>query len=76
MLTERFDEGILLLRRLMGWHMIDVAYVPVNESKRSKSSWVARDGTEVRGRRPHFDDLPREVRLTTLRVDSPVRTER
>lgn len=59
MLTERLDEGLCLLRHLLGWHLIDVTYTPANETGATKTS------REVDGEkfftRPHFDDLPQEV---------------
>jgi len=61
MLTESFDDGLSVLRHLMRWHLIDMAYVTVNESKKVKSSWRSTDGNLIEGRRPRFDDLPREV---------------
>jgi hypothetical protein len=31
-LTERFDEGLVLLRRLLGWSLIDLTYLRLNDS--------------------------------------------
>lgn len=61
MLTEALDEGLLVLRHLMRWHMIDVAYVKMRESGRPKTEWTAANGTTV-ATRPDYHDLPVEVR--------------
>jgi hypothetical protein len=31
-LMERFDEGLVLVRRLLGWDAIDLTYVKINDS--------------------------------------------
>ncbi|CAN0308363.1 unnamed protein product, partial [Ectocarpus sp. 4 AP-2014] len=33
MLTERMDESLMILRRLFGWHMIDVTYASLNATR-------------------------------------------
>ncbi|CAN0230044.1 unnamed protein product [Scytosiphon promiscuus] len=56
-LAERFDEGLLVLRRMMQWHMIDLTYCVLNETKVGQSRW---DGIPFVDR-PHFDSLPKQV---------------
>ena len=61
-LGEEFDEGLMVLRRLLGWHMIDVTYTnKLNISEKSKSFWVNEKGEEVHTR-PRFVDLSVSVR--------------
>lgn len=60
MLTERFDEGLCLLRRLMGWHLIDITYTRCNETGSTITWKMSKDGSKV-FRRPHFEELPVEV---------------
>ncbi|CAN0081990.1 unnamed protein product, partial [Ectocarpus sp. 6 AP-2014] len=33
MLTERMDESLMILRSLLGWHMIDVTYASLNATR-------------------------------------------
>ncbi|CAM9404122.1 unnamed protein product [Ascophyllum nodosum] len=56
-LEEEFDEGLMVLRRLLGWHMINVTYTnKLNISEKSKSFWANDKGEEVHTR-PRFVDL-------------------
>ena len=57
LLTDRFDEGLMVLRRLMGWHMIDMTYMTLRITKIPTRRLVGSKFEE----RPHFDELPTEV---------------
>lgn len=57
LLTERFDEGLLLLRHMLGWSLIDLTYFSLNKNKEGTRRW---DGKLLAGE-PHFDDLSQEV---------------
>lgn len=62
LLTDRFAEGLMLLRNIFRWHMIDLSYISLNETnarmKASKKN-AKRKGSEVR--RPTFDELSIQV---------------
>lgn len=58
LLTDRFDEGLMVLRRLLGWSMIDMTYMMLNETTMGSSGW---DDKPVVGR-PSFDDLSEQAR--------------
>lgn len=68
MLSDRFDEGLMLLKILMGWDLIDMTYMPLNTNPDGTNT--GRLGTPKNnskgitggGKRPHFDELPQEVR--------------
>lgn len=55
LLTERFDEGLMVLRNLLGWHLVDMTYVTVNRT-------AGREGRKgiLKDRSP-FDELPKDV---------------
>ena len=58
LLTERFDEGLMVLRNLLKWHLVDMTYIPVNKT-------AGRNGRTATGDlkdRAHFDNLPEDVR--------------
>lgn len=57
-LTERFDEGMMVLRRLLGWDMIDMTYAKM---KVSSAGYVRGNGKKL-VETPHFDDLPKKAR--------------
>lgn len=57
MLTEQFDEGLLVLRHLLGWNLVDLTYIKANITKKGAKRW---DGLPLVDA-PHFDDLPKEV---------------
>lgn len=57
MLTERLDEGLLVLRHVLHWHLIDVTYIILNETRKGAKRW---DGAPFVNT-PDFDDLPKEV---------------
>ncbi|CAN0281962.1 unnamed protein product [Ascophyllum nodosum] len=56
-MTDRLDEGLLVLRHLMGWHLIDVTYMTLNETKEGQRRWDGKPFVD----RPDFDDLSKEV---------------
>ena len=56
-LTEAFDEGLMVLRRLMGWEMIDMTYSRMMETKAGSRRW---DGKEMKNV-PHFHELDPSV---------------
>lgn len=58
MLTERLDEGLLVLRHLLHWQLIDLTYMTLNETKGGSRRWDGKPFVDI----PHFDDLPKEVR--------------
>ena len=47
----------MVLRRLMGWEMIDMTYARMMETKAGSRRWDGKDLKNV----PHFDDLSQEV---------------
>ncbi|CAM9764758.1 unnamed protein product, partial [Hapterophycus canaliculatus] len=58
LLTEEFDEGLMVLRRLMGWEMIDMTYERMMETKAGGKRW---DGKVLKNV-PHWEELPPWVR--------------
>ncbi|CAM9489564.1 unnamed protein product [Scytosiphon promiscuus] len=56
-LTERFDEGLMVLRRLLGWSMVDMTYVSVLKTADGAKRY---DGKSL-VKAPRFEDLPGEV---------------
>lgn len=55
LLTERFDEGLMVLRNLLGWHLVDMTYVSVNlTAGRRGRKGVLKD-------RSPFEKLPKDV---------------
>eukprot|EP00903_Cladosiphon_okamuranus_P005816 g5759.t2 len=54
LLTEAFDEGLMIMRRLLGWEMIDMTYSKMMQTKAGSRRW---DGKELKDV-PHWDDLP------------------
>eukprot|EP00903_Cladosiphon_okamuranus_P016251 g14989.t1 len=59
-LTEEFDESLMVLRRLMGWEMIDLTYSIMMETKKGVLRWDNQALVDV----PHFDSLPQWVQDT------------
>lgn len=57
-LTERFDEGLMVLRRILGWSMIDMTYMKLNQTKAGVRRY---DGKPLLDP-PAFDDLPEKAR--------------
>lgn len=58
LLTEKLDEGLMVLRRLLGWDLIDVTYTKMMETKQGTKRY---DG-QVLAAVPNFEDLPPAVR--------------
>eukprot|EP00903_Cladosiphon_okamuranus_P017350 g15984.t1 len=56
-LTEQFDEGLMVLRRLLGWDMVDMTYLTKNETV----DGARRYGGVTLVTPPQFDDLPEDV---------------
>lgn len=56
-LTEEFDAGLMTLRRLLGWDMIDVTYSVMMETKKGAVRWDNKPLVDV----PRFDSLPQWV---------------
>ncbi|CAB1115715.1 unnamed protein product [Ectocarpus sp. CCAP 1310/34] len=69
LLAERLDEGLLTLGRMLHWHMIDLTYCDLNETKEGSRRW---DGKTV-VTRPQFDSLPKQVRN---KIDDLTRLDR
>lgn len=72
-LTEEFDKSLMVLRRLMGWEMIDLTYSVMMETKKGVLRWDNQTLVDV----PHFDSLPQWVsrarysdKCTALQVES------
>lgn len=60
LLTEQFDEGLMVMRRMLGWGMIDMTYARMMETKSGTRRW---DGKELKDV-PHFEDLTNWVSLS------------
>ncbi|CAB1102036.1 unnamed protein product [Ectocarpus sp. CCAP 1310/34] len=65
LVTERFDESLMVMRSLLGWDLVDMTYVSVNRSSGRKGKFG------VSKERVPFDHLPEDVQekideLTTL----------
>lgn len=58
MLTERLDEGLLVLRHMLHWHLIDLTYCDLNETKAGTRRWDGKPFVD----RPDFDSLPEKAR--------------
>ena len=56
-LTEDFDRGLMVLRRLMRWEMIDLTYSKMMETKKGVVRWDNIPLVDV----PSFDSLPQWV---------------
>lgn len=68
MLTNRFDEGLMVLRRLMGWHMIDMTYMTLRVTKVPTRRFLAGQKGARFTKRPSFNELPVEVRQIAVRL--------
>ena len=54
-LTEQMDKGLMMLQRDLGWHMIDMTYMEMLETKAGE----VRDSDHKKlSDRPRFSDLP------------------
>ncbi|CAM9325575.1 unnamed protein product [Ectocarpus sp. 12 AP-2014] len=69
LLAERLDEGLLTLGRMLHWHMIDLTYLDLNETKEGSR----RGDGKTLVNRPHFDSLPKQVQN---RIDDLTRLDR
>lgn len=58
MLTERFDEGLMVLRRLLGWSMVDMTYVSMYKTATGSKRYDGKSLVQA----PRFEDLPIEVK--------------
>ncbi|CAM9149828.1 unnamed protein product [Ectocarpus sp. 4 AP-2014] len=57
LLTEEFDEGLMVLRRLLRWEMVDMTYVSVFKTTAGARRY---DGKPLVNS-PRFEDLPVQV---------------
>lgn len=57
-LTEKFDEGLMVMRRLMGWEMMDMTYTSMYKTVNGAHRFDGKPLVES----PHFEDLPEHVR--------------
>ncbi len=58
LLTEQFDEGLMVLRRLLKWDMVDMTYLSMYKTVKGSKRY---DGKELIDA-PLFNDLPEHVR--------------
>lgn len=58
MLTERLDEGLLVLRHMLHWHLIDLTYRDLNETKAGTRRFDGKPFVD----RPDFGSLPEKAR--------------
>lgn len=65
-LTEEFDEGLMVLRHLLGWDMIDLTYSVMMETKKGAVRWDDKGLVDV----PTFDSLPQWVSTTVYRSNA------
>ena len=49
---------MMVLRRLLGWSMIDMTYSSMYKTKKGSTRFDGKQLVDV----PHFDDLPQKVR--------------
>lgn len=56
-LTEEFDEGLMVLRRLLGWDMIDMTYCSMYKTKKGATRYDGKPLVDV----PRFEDLSKPV---------------
>ncbi|CAM9975787.1 unnamed protein product [Sphacelaria rigidula] len=57
MLTERFDEGLALLQKMLNWDPIDITYCKMLQTKKGEKRWDGKPLQDV----PKIPDLPPEV---------------
>lgn len=65
LLTERFDEGLALLQKMLKWDPVDITYCAMLPTKAGMMRW---DGKPLKNI-PKISELPPEV---TLKLDYPV----
>eukprot|EP00904_Undaria_pinnatifida_P009917 jgi/Undpi1/6055/HiC_scaffold_20.g08540.m1 len=58
LLTDRFDEGLMLMRNLFGWDMIDLSYAILNQTSTTTMGGKKLGAQE---HRPTFDELSIEA---------------
>lgn len=58
LLTEQFDEGLMVLRRMLEWDMIDLTYVALFKTKAGNRRYDGKQLVDV----PDFDSLRPEVK--------------
>ncbi|CAN0014352.1 unnamed protein product [Ascophyllum nodosum] len=63
LLTEHFDEGLMVLRRQLGWDMIDVTYHAMLKTSAGEKRYDGKTLLNV----PHYEDLSTDVQN---RIDS------
>ena len=51
LITEKFDESLMIMRHILGWHMIDMTYVYLNQT-----AGLRKKGEVLHDRSP-FDNL-------------------
>lgn len=56
-LTERFDEGLALLQKMLKWDAIDITYCKMLQTKKGANRWDGKPLENV----PKIDDLSMEV---------------
>lgn len=57
LLTERFDEGLALLQRMLQWDPIDMTYCKMLQTKKGEMRWDGKPLENV----PKISDLAPEV---------------
>lgn len=57
LLTERFDEGLMVLRRMLNWDIIDTSYLTLFKTRAGGRRYDGKKLSDV----PHFDSLRPEV---------------
>lgn len=57
LLTEEFDEGLMVLRRLLRWEMVDMTYVSVYKTTAGARRYDGKPLVDA----PRFEDLPVQV---------------
>lgn len=63
LLTEKFDESLMIMRHILGWHLIDMTYVYLNQT-----AGLKKRGEVLKDRSP-FDNLPSDVSATDAAVN-------
>lgn len=76
LVTDRFTEGLMLLRNIFRWHLIDLSYISLNETNARMSAAAAKKTTDkkkgVKAHRPTFDDL--SIQVPNIPYDTYVHT--
>lgn len=69
MLTDRFDEGLMVLRNLLGWRLIDMSYSFLNKTRSKSPNKTRKRRAAVKDHMPTFDELSIQVKCIS-RVQS------